>query len=199
VRAGPAIAPTITGMTAPSMPTLKYLAGYPPPWLAAARSLLEQGRVAEVMAQRHGPDHGLRTDGALYDFVAELKARFLRHARPISKVAYDAKLQPVQHALGLHTRISRVQGNRLAARREIRVASVFRQAPESFLRTIVVHELAHLKHAEHDKAFYALCMHMEPDYHALEFDVRLWLCSLEAAASQDTIAHGPTRLASGCA
>ena len=44
---------------------------------------------------------------------------------------------------------------------------------------IVVHELAHLKEREHDKAFYALCQHMEPDYHQLEFDLRLWLTALE--------------------
>jgi predicted metal-dependent hydrolase len=186
-------------MTALPSPALKYLAGYPPQWLAAASGLLEQGTVGEAMAQRHGPAHGLRNDGALYDFVVELKNRFLRNAGPISKVAYDAKLQPVQHALGLHTRISRVQGKRLTARRQIRVASVFRQAPEPFLRMIVVHELAHLKHAEHDKAFYALCTHMEPDYHPLEFDVRLWLCSMEITAPQDRVAAAPTRLANGCA
>lgn len=40
---------------------------------------------------------------------------------------------------------------------------------------IVVHELAHLKEKEHDKSFYQLCCHMEPQYHQLEFDTRLWL------------------------
>jgi predicted metal-dependent hydrolase len=48
---------------------------------------------------------------------------------------------------------------------------------------IVVHELAHLKEREHDKAFYALCQHMEPDYHQLEFDTRLWLTALETEGS----------------
>ncbi len=32
-----------------------------------------------------------------------------------------------------------------------------------------------LKQREHDRAFCALCQHMEPDYHQLEFDLRLWL------------------------
>jgi hypothetical protein len=32
---------------------------------------------------------------------------------------------------------------------------------------IVVHELAHLKEREHGRAFYALCTHMEADYHQL--------------------------------
>ena len=27
----------------------------------------------------------------------------------------------------------------------------------------------------YDKAFYQLCCHMEPQYHQLEFDTRLWL------------------------
>ncbi len=48
-----------------------------------------------------------------------------------------------------------------------------------------LHELAHLKEREHDKAFYALCEHMEPHYHQLEFDLRLWLTARELpAASQ---------------
>ena len=72
-----------------------------------------------------------------------------------------------------------MQGGQLKAKREIRIASLFREAPAPFLRMIVVHELAHLKEREHDKAFSALCRHMEPAYHQLEFDVRLWLTSLE--------------------
>jgi hypothetical protein len=43
---------------------------------------------------------------------------------------------------------------------------------------ITVHELAHLKEKQHDKAFYQLCCHMEPRYHQLEFDTRLWLTQL---------------------
>ena len=59
-------------------------------------------------------------------------------------------------------------------------ASVFRDAPAAFLKMIVVHELAHLKEFEHNKAFYQLCTHMVPDYHQLEFDLRLYLTHLEA-------------------
>jgi predicted metal-dependent hydrolase len=75
--------------------------------------------------------------------------------------------------------VSRVQGGRLKAKREICIAGLFRQAPAPFLKMIAVHELAHLKEREHGKPFFALCTHMEPAYHQLEFDLRLWLTSLE--------------------
>ena len=90
-------------------------------------------------------------------------------------MAYDNHLHIVRNALGTHTAVSRVQGNKLKAKREIRIAALFRDAPSDFLRMIVVHELAHLKEREHDRAFYALCQHMEPAYHQYEFDLRLWL------------------------
>ena len=83
-----------------------------------------------------------------------------------------------QPALG-HGGDGRGQGGRLKASREIRIASVFRDAPADFLKMIVVHELAHLKESDHDKAFYGLCMTMAPDYHQLEFDARLWLTHRE--------------------
>src|SRR5690606_8910541 len=103
----------------------------------------------------------------------------MRKAAPLDKVVFDNRLQAVRHALGTHTSVSRVQGGRLKASREIRVAGVFRDAPEQFLRMIVVHELAHLRESDHNKAFYQLCTHMEPDYHQLEFDMRLCLTHLD--------------------
>jgi len=108
-----------------------------------------------------------------------LKTRFMRSADPVSKVVFDNRLHVIQNALGTHTTVARVQGNRLKAKREIRVAGVFRNAPSEFLKMIVVHELAHLKERAHDKAFYALCQHMAPDYHRLEFDLRLYLTAQE--------------------
>ena len=77
-----------------------------------------------------------------------------------------------------------MQGNKLKAKREIRIASLFKDGPPEFLRMIVVHELAHLLERNHDKAFYQLCQHMEPDYHQLEFDLRLWLTARELDGSR---------------
>jgi len=158
---------------------MKYLLGYPPALLAEVEPLIAERRLGETLRQRYPQAHAVRSDRALYDYVAALKAEFLRSAEPLAKVAYDNRLQVVRQALGTHTTVSRVQGTKLKAKREIRVASVFKDAPAPFLKMIVVHELAHLKVREHDKAFYALCTHMEPAYHQLEFDLRLWLTALE--------------------
>ncbi|MES2886858.1 MAG: YgjP-like metallopeptidase domain-containing protein [Pseudomonadota bacterium] len=158
---------------------MNYLTGYPAEWLARVEELLAQGRLGATLQQRYAQPHAVRTDRALYDHVTALKNKFMRHAEPLSKVAYDNRLHVVHQALGTHTTVSRVQGNQLKAKREIRIASVFKEAPAPFLNMIVVHELAHLKERQHDKAFYALCTHMEPDYHQLEWDLRLWLTARE--------------------
>jgi predicted metal-dependent hydrolase len=158
-----------------------YLQGYPLELLVQVRQLIASGRLTDTLTRRHPEPHEVRTDRALYDYVNELKSTHMRSAPPLAKVAYDTKLHIVRNALGTHSTISRVQGSRLKAKREIRVAALFKEAPADFLRMIVVHELAHLKEREHDKAFYALCLHMEPDYHQLEFDLRLWLTAQELA------------------
>lgn len=158
---------------------LKYIASYPEHIQAQVRALLDAGKLGEVLARRYGEGHAVRSDRQLYDFTQAMKERYLRSAQPLHKVIYDSKLQVLKHALGTHTTISRVQGARLKASREIRIASVFREAPADFLKMIVVHELAHLKEGEHNKAFYQLCTHMAADYHQLEFDLRLYLTALE--------------------
>lgn len=157
------------------MSKLLYLQGYPENLLAQVTSLIEQNRLGEVLQKRYPDMHNVTTDKALYQYTQDLKSQFLRNAPPINKVAYDNKIHVLNNALGLHTAISRVQGGKLKAKAEIRVATVFRNAPEAFLQMIVVHELAHLKEKDHNKAFYQLCCHMEPHYHQLEFDTRLWL------------------------
>ena len=170
---------------------MNYLAGYPAEWLAKVQPLIDAGRLGDTLRERYPDAHEVRSDGALIDYVSALKSRFMRSAPPLAKVAYDARLHIVRNALGTHTTVSRVQGSQLKAKREIRVASLFKQAPAPFLRMIVVHELAHLKQRQHDKAFYALCLHMEPAYHQLEFDLRLWLTARESEAVGAAPLPGP--------
>ena len=99
----------------------------------------------------------------------------MKSAGPIAKVGYDAKIHIIDNALGTHRQVSRIQGNKLKSKNEIRVASLLKQLPLPILRMVVVHELAHLKEKDHNKAFYQLCQHMEPQYHQLELDLRLFL------------------------
>ncbi len=161
------------------MQDLKFLVGYSEQVTEQVQRLISEERLGEVLLKRFPVAHEIKTDKALYDFTVELKNQFLRKTDPLSKVVFDNKINVIHHALGLHTFISRVQGGKLKAKNEIRIGVVFKTAPLEFLRMIVVHELAHLKEKEHNKAFYNLCEHMEPDYHQLEFDLRLYLTHLD--------------------
>ncbi len=161
------------------MQPLKYLSAYSDQTREQVSQLIAHNRLGEVLKQRYPSGHDIRTDKALYQYVQELKGEFLRNAEPINKVAFDNKIHVIQHALGLHTAISRVQGGKLKAKHEIRVATVFKDVPLEMLRMIAVHELAHVKEKAHDKAFYKLCSYMEPNYHQYEFDLRLYLTLLD--------------------
>jgi UTP pyrophosphatase len=157
-----------------------YLAGYPAHLTEPVYQLIEQDRLGEILLKKYPQTHTVRTDKALYDYVLEIKGNYLRNAPQPSKVAFDGKMQTLKQTLGTHTKIARVQGGKLKSKREIHIASIFREMPPEFLSMIVVHELAHLKEGDHNKAFYQLCLHMEPDYFQLEFDLRAYLCHLEA-------------------
>ncbi|MCK9606494.1 MAG: M48 family metallopeptidase [Methylomonas sp.] len=157
------------------MSSLKYLSGYPVAVSAQIEQLLEQDKLGEILLKKYPASHDIRTDKALYSYVMSLKTQFLRQSGPLSKIVYDDKIDVLHQALGLHSFVSRVQGGNLKAKNEIRIGSVFKAVPLEFLRMIVVHELAHCREKQHNKAFYKLCEHMEPDYHQLEFDLRLYL------------------------
>jgi hypothetical protein len=161
-------------------PAPDYLAGYPPALVEPVRRLIAEDRLGDILLKKYPLAHAVRTDKTLYDYVQDLKNEFMRNVGPLSKAAYDSKLQVLRQALGTHTSISRVQGTKLKAKREILIAAVFREMPPDFLRMIVVHELAHLRESGHDKAFYQLCCHMDADYHQLEFDLRAYLSHLAA-------------------
>lgn len=158
---------------------MKYLKGYPQELQDQVRLVISQGQLANGLRTRYPNAHGVRTDKALYDYVTGLKNQYIRNGAPISKVSFDSKIQVIAHALGTHATISRVQGKNLKSKREIRIATLFRTAPDEFLKMIAVHELAHLKESEHNKSFYQLCLHMEPNYYQYEFDVRLYLTHLD--------------------
>lgn len=157
----------------------KYLNHYPPNIKEQVSKLIKNNKLGSHIISKYPNAHNYTNDKALYSYTMDFKNTHMRNSPPLSKVVYDSSINVISHALGVHTYISRVQGSKLKTKNEIRVASIFKHMPEPFLRMIVVHELVHFKVKEHDKTFYNLCTHIEPDYHQLEFDTRLYLTHME--------------------
>jgi len=162
-------------MSSPIVTPLKYLQAYPPALQEQVRQLIAQDKLGAYLEQRYPGRHQVKSDKALYAYALALKQEYLRNAPNIDKVLFDNRLDLTHRALGLHTTVSRVQGGKLKAKKEIRVAALFKEAAPEFLKMIVVHELAHFKESDHNKAFYNLCEHMQPGYHQMEFDLRVYL------------------------
>lgn len=157
------------------MTTLKYLRGYPEPLQQQISQLIDEQRLGEYLERRYPQRHQVQSDKALYSYVQQLRQTHLKSAPGIDKVLYDNRLDLTHRALGLHTAVSRVQGGKLKAKKEIRVAALFKEAAPEFLQMIVVHELAHLRESDHNRAFYKLCEYMLPGYAQIEFDLRCYL------------------------
>ena len=158
---------------------LKYLASYSADLQNQINQLLQQKKLGTFLLGKYPRTHDVSNDKELREFTLAIKNRYIKKSAPLSKVIFDPKIHVIKNALGLHSFVSRVQGNKLKSKNEIRISSVFKKAPEEFLQMIVVHELAHLKEKDHNKNFYQLCQHMLPDYHQLEFDMRVYLTQLD--------------------
>jgi predicted metal-dependent hydrolase len=159
--------------------SLKYLSHYSADIQQQVIKLIKEDSLKAYLLAQFPIQHEITTDKALRQYANDLKQQFIKKSAPLSQVKYDDKIHIVNNALGLHTYVSRVQGNKLKSKNELRIGSVFKKAPEALLKMIVVHELAHLKEKEHNKAFYKLCQHMLPSYHQLELMTRIYLTELE--------------------
>jgi predicted metal-dependent hydrolase len=166
-------------MSANMKSRLQYLSHYPERLQQQIQQMIDDNALGDWLRTRYPTTHSVANDNDLREYVMGLKNQYMKKTQPLSKVVYDQKIHIVNHALGLHSYVSRVQGGKLKSKNELRVSSLFKHTPEPFLNMIVVHELAHLKEKEHNKAFYKLCQHMLPDYHQIEFDVRVYLTELE--------------------
>ena len=157
---------------------LRFIKHYPDHILNQVELLIEQNKLGSYLKNKYPNTHTIISEKMLYQFAIDIKNTYMRQSQPLSKVRYNDKIDVIHNALGLHKQVSRVQGNKLKSKREIQIASIFKKAPIEFLTMIVVHELAHFKEKDHNKAFYKLCQHMEPNYHQLELDLRLYLTYL---------------------
>ncbi|MGB5791767.1 M48 family metallopeptidase [Poseidonibacter sp.] len=157
---------------------MKYLQHYPQHIQDQIQTLIDNKKLTSYLQKKYPKTHNIKTDKALYSYVMDYKNEYFKKFQ-VSKVIYDGKINVISNALGMHTFVSRVQGNKLKSKNEIRVASIFKNAPEKFLEMIVVHELAHFKEKEHNKAFYNLCTFIQDDYHQVEFDLRVYLLHLD--------------------
>jgi len=142
--------------------------------------MLDEKTLSKYLLSKYPQAHNIVNDKALRAFVMNLKNQYLKKSSPLSKIQFDDKIHVINNALGLHSFVSRVQGSKLKSKNEIRIATVFKSGPEEFLEMIVVHELAHLKEKEHNKAFYQLCQHMLPNYHQIELDLRIYLTQIDS-------------------
>ena len=159
--------------------TLKYLSAYSPKVQYQVQHMLDNNTLAKYLLSKYPKVHQISNDKTLRGYVMNIKNQYLKKSAPISQIKYDDKIHIINNALGLHTYISRKQGSKLKSKNEIRIGSLFKKSPENFLTMIVVHELAHIKEKEHNKAFYNLCEYMMSDYHQVELDLRIYLTQLE--------------------
>jgi len=158
---------------------LKYLSAYPQALQQQIQTLIHEQRLAPYLLKKYPNKHDVCSDKSLRDYVMSVKNRYMKKSQPVNHIRYDKKLHVINNALGMNSYMTKAHGGKLKTKNSIRISSIFQAAPEEFLNMIVVHELAHLKEREHDKAFYQLCSHMQPEYHQLEFDTRVYLTELE--------------------
>lgn len=158
---------------------LKYLKHYPKDTQNQVQKLIEKDKLSSYILNKYPNAHNIKSDKQLFTYLTEIKNEYIKKSSTLSKVNYDGKINVIHNALGSHHFISRVQGSKLKAKNEIKIASMFKSVPEEFLQMIAVHELAHFKEKEHNKAFYNLCVYMQDSYHQIEFDLRLYLTHVD--------------------
>jgi predicted metal-dependent hydrolase len=157
----------------------KYFLHYPENIQNQVMQLINSNKVKAYLLNKYPNPHNINSDKALYQYANDLKQQYLRNTPQISKALYEKQKDLIQNALGTHTFVSRNHGGKLKSKHEIRIAQSLKLAPDEMLKMLVVHELAHFKEKDHNKAFYKLCEHMQPQYHQVELDMRLFLVLID--------------------
>jgi UTP pyrophosphatase len=156
---------------------LAFLDTYPDKVQNKIRTLIEEDGLEAYLNDLYPEKHKINTDKALFEYVQELRKKYMRKAPPAHKVVFDEKDETVYNALGDSENELILTDNGHKIKNVIRIASLYQKAPSELFHMVVVHELAHLKERDHSRNFYRLCHHMDGDYDLHEFDLRLYLIS----------------------
>ena len=148
----------------------RYFNGYPSNLVEQALQLIADKKLNNYLVKKYPNAHNVTTDKLLYRYATDLKKQYLKNAPPFGRAAFKKQGDMITNALGTHT--YRMHGN--TRKHDLAINSDLLHAPEPLLKALVVHELAHFKEKNHNKAFYQLCCYMEPNYHQLELDLRLF-------------------------
>ena len=162
---------------------MKYFKHYQPNIRAQVEQLIRSEKLKSYLLNKYPNPHNINSDKLLYQYANELKQQYLRKTSQLNKVIYEKQKDLIRNALGTHSFVSRNHGGKLKSKHEIRIDVRLKSAPEEILKMLVVHELAHFKEKDHNKSFYNLCEHMQPDYHQVELDLRLFLVLVEQGDS----------------
>lgn len=156
-----------------------YFIGYPEDIQSQVALLIEKNKLTQYFKNKYPNSHTIKSEKALFQYTTMLKQEFLKNAPQLNSVKYEKKKDLVFNALGTHTFKRHAHGKKLKAQHHIAIADNLKNAPESLLKVLIVHELAHFKEKDHNKSFYQLCCHMEPEYFQLELDLRLFMVMCE--------------------
>ena len=165
------------------MKKIDYFENFPQHIRDQVEQLRTDGLVKAYLLKKYPKGHQINSDKQLFEYANALKQQYLKKSPPIKKVKYEKQKDLIRNALGTHTFISRNHGGKLKSSHEIRVASSLKDAPEEMLQMLVVHELAHFKEKDHNKAFYKLCEYMQPNYCEVELDTLLYLSLIDEGES----------------
>lgn len=165
------------------MINLGYFQAYPLKIQEQVKQLVSSGNLKSYLLNKYPTGHKINSDKQLYEYANNLKQSFMKKSPQINKVMYEKSKDLIHNALGTHSFVSRNHGGKLKSKHEIRIAISLKNAPEEMLEMLVVHELAHFKEKDHNKAFYKLCEYMQPNYHQVEFDMRLFLVLIDLGES----------------
>jgi len=116
------------------MNDLKYLKHYSHETQEQVLKLLKQNKISAYLLKKYPTSHTISSDKELFSFVQNIKNNYIKKSSPLSKVIYDGKISSINNALGTHHFISRVQGSKLKAKNEIKIATLFKEVDSTSQR-----------------------------------------------------------------